>query len=336
MPSTVGKPDIASVRNGNTYATSLATLSASGDLPDWVQIPSFMNGQAQTGGLVGRHLADLTPYLSGDNAKEYPNLAAIPSGGWMSCAWENKHYGIPCLTSGTSFNQVVFYRQDVFQDRGIDAADIKSADDLMRVGRERTDAKAGHWAFDDIWTYFSGAFGVPPKYRVDGGKLVHKYRTPEILEALAWHHKLAKSGLMNPDALAGNANKKYRRGLLPVDGAGEWRVLWSVVLPTSRAVTAVVTLFYAVGYWNSFFNVMLYMPLDSREWLLQYVLYQYVSLGFNMPGQTNSGFGEGKSLIAPLSLQMAVVVLTLLPVVVAFPFLQPHLAKGMLTGAIKG
>ncbi|GHK02203.1 hypothetical protein ACWEWI_14985 [Streptomyces sp. NPDC003753] len=97
-----------------------------------------------------------------------------------------------------------------------------------------------------------------------------------------------------------------------------------------------VTLVYAVGYWNSFFNVMLYMPLDSRKWPLQYVLYQYVSLGFTMPGQTNSGCGDGKSLTAPLSLQMAVVVLTPLPVVVAFPFLQKHLAKGMLTGAIKG
>ncbi|MEY9841146.1 carbohydrate ABC transporter permease [Streptacidiphilus sp. EB103A] len=121
-----------------------------------------------------------------------------------------------------------------------------------------------------------------------------------------------------------------------MDGASEWRILWSVVLPTSRAVTAVVTLFYAVGYWNSFFNVMLYMPLDSGKWPLQYVLYQYVSLGFNMPGQTNSGFGHGQSQTAPLSLQMAVVVLTLLPVVAAFPFLQKHLAKGMLTGAIKG
>ncbi len=121
-----------------------------------------------------------------------------------------------------------------------------------------------------------------------------------------------------------------------MDGANEWRILWSVVLPTSRAVTAVVTLFYAVGYWNSFFNVMLYMPVDSQKWPLQYVLYEYVSLGMNMPGQTNSGFGSGHSQTAPLSLQMAVVVLTLLPVVVAFPFLQKHLGKGMLTGAIKG
>jgi multiple sugar transport system permease protein/putative aldouronate transport system permease protein len=122
-----------------------------------------------------------------------------------------------------------------------------------------------------------------------------------------------------------------------LDGAGDWRILWSVVLPTSRAVTAVITLFYAVGYWNTFFNVMLYMPTESQKWPLQYVLYEYVNLGMNMPGQVNSGFGvAGHSQTAPLSLQMAVVVLTLLPIMLVFPFLQKHFAKGMLTGAIKG
>ena len=121
-----------------------------------------------------------------------------------------------------------------------------------------------------------------------------------------------------------------------MDGAGEWRILWSVVLPTSRAVTAVIALFYAVGYWNTFFNVMLYMPTESTKWPLQYVLYEYVNLGMNMPGQVNSGFGGGHSHTAPLSLQMAVVVLTLLPIMLVFPFMQKHFAKGVLTGAIKG
>ncbi|MFG1804921.1 carbohydrate ABC transporter permease [Streptomyces sp. NPDC049040] len=122
-----------------------------------------------------------------------------------------------------------------------------------------------------------------------------------------------------------------------MDGASEWRILWSVVLPTSRAVTAVITLFYAVGYWNTFFNVMLYLPMDTEKWPLQYVLYEYVNLGMNMPGQVNSGFGvSGHSQTAPLSLQMAVVVITLLPIMLVFPFMQKHFAKGMLTGAIKG
>ena len=69
-----------------------------------------------------------------------------------------------------------------------------------------------------------------------------------------------------------------------IDGAGDWRILWSVVLPTSRAVTAVIALFYAVGYWNSFFNVLLYLPTDSVKWPLQYVLYTYVNQGNGLPG----------------------------------------------------
>ncbi|MDX8051746.1 carbohydrate ABC transporter permease [Lentzea sp. BCCO 10_0798] len=121
-----------------------------------------------------------------------------------------------------------------------------------------------------------------------------------------------------------------------IDGAGEWRILWSIVLPTSRAVTAVMALFYGVGYWNSFFNVMLYMPTDSEKWPLQYVLYTYVNRGNGMPGSVNSGFGTAFSQTAPLSLQMAVVVLTLVPLLIVYPFVQKHFRTGVLTGAIKG
>jgi ABC-type glycerol-3-phosphate transport system permease component len=121
-----------------------------------------------------------------------------------------------------------------------------------------------------------------------------------------------------------------------IDGAGDWRILWSIVLPTSRAVTAVMALFYGVGYWNSFFNVMLYMPTDSEMWPLQYVLYTYVNRGNGMPGSVNAGFGTAFSQTAPLSLQMAVVVLTLVPLLIVYPFVQKHFRTGVLTGAIKG
>lgn len=121
-----------------------------------------------------------------------------------------------------------------------------------------------------------------------------------------------------------------------MDGAGDWRTLWSVVLPTSRAVTAVITLFYAVGYWNAFFNVMLYMPTESQKWPLQYVLLTYVNRGNGLPGSVNSGFGNTHAETAPLSLQMAVVVLTLVPLLVVYPFMQKHFRTGVLTGAIKG
>jgi putative aldouronate transport system permease protein len=121
-----------------------------------------------------------------------------------------------------------------------------------------------------------------------------------------------------------------------LDGASELRILWSVVLPTSKAVNAVMALFYAVGYWSAFFNVMLYMPADSSKWTLQYVLYTYVSQGATMPGQNAATTFAGKDMPAPLSLQMCVVVLTLIPILIVYPFVQKHFTKGMLTGAIKG
>lgn len=122
-----------------------------------------------------------------------------------------------------------------------------------------------------------------------------------------------------------------------MDGAGEWRILWSVVMPTSRAVLAVITLFYAVGYWNSFFNALLYLP-DNGKWPLQMILYTYTLQGSSMPGGGVTGTGQyaGHQQIAQLSLQMAVVTLTLIPIVVAYPFVQRHFTKGMLVGAIKG
>jgi len=122
-----------------------------------------------------------------------------------------------------------------------------------------------------------------------------------------------------------------------VDGAGHWRTLWSIVLPTSRPVIAVITLFYAVGYWNSFFNALLYLP-DNSMWPLQMVIYTYTLQGNKMPGTGITGTGEyfGHQQPAPLAIQMAVVTLTLVPIVLAYPFVQRHFAKGMLMGAIKG
>lgn len=122
-----------------------------------------------------------------------------------------------------------------------------------------------------------------------------------------------------------------------IDGASEWRTLWSVVLPTSRAVVAVIALFYAVGYWNTFFNALLYLP-DNQKWPLQLVIYTYTLQGNSMPGTgvTNTGQYFGHQQIAPLAIQMAVVTLTLVPILLIYPFVQRHFTKGMLLGAIKG
>lgn len=116
-----------------------------------------------------------------------------------------------------------------------------------------------------------------------------------------------------------------------IDGASEWKTLTRIVLPLSKAVVAVVGLFYAVGYWNSFFSAMLYLS-DSAKWPLQLILRTYV-----LQGSPLSGSDLGAEIAAPQqAIQMAVVVIAIVPIVCVYPFLQRHFTKGMLTGAVKG
>ncbi|WP_306337622.1 carbohydrate ABC transporter permease [Streptomyces sp. KL118A] len=116
-----------------------------------------------------------------------------------------------------------------------------------------------------------------------------------------------------------------------IDGAGDWRILTRIVLPLSKGVVAVVGLFYAVTYWNAFFNAMLYLN-DSGKWPIQLVLRTYVVQNKSM---TSDQLGIAH-MPPQQSLSMAVVMLALLPILALFPFLQKYFTKGVLTGAIKG
>ncbi|MFI1095382.1 ABC transporter substrate-binding protein [Streptomyces sp. NPDC020917] len=213
--------------NGNTYNTTIPTLTAARKLPDWVQLPGWWNPLFKVGELAGTQLADLTPYLAGDKIKKYPNLAAQPTGAWQAGMWQDKLYGIPTFASGFALPGQYYYRGDVFASKGINASDVRSADDLVSLGKELTSAKAGVWAFDDVWQYTDQIFGYAQKFTISGGKLMHKYEQPEFIEALNWCYKLAKSGLMHPDALAGNNNDAKTRffagkTLIVADGQGAW------------------------------------------------------------------------------------------------------------------
>ncbi|MDQ1015916.1 carbohydrate ABC transporter permease [Streptomyces afghaniensis] len=117
-----------------------------------------------------------------------------------------------------------------------------------------------------------------------------------------------------------------------IDGAGDVRILWRIVMPLSRAVLAVITLFYAVGYWSAWFNASIYlnqqdmMPLQNV--MIQLVQRQEAPVGLGQAIKTGQ--------LSGLAIQMAVMVMALLPVAVLSPFVQKHFKKGMLTGAIKG
>lgn len=117
-----------------------------------------------------------------------------------------------------------------------------------------------------------------------------------------------------------------------IDGAGEIQILVRVVLPLSKAVIAVIALFYGVGYWNAFFGAMLYLN-DTRMWPVQLVLRQYVLQAEPLPG---AAIEPSQIKITPHTVQMAVLVLATVPILIVYPFLQRYFTKGVLTGAIKG
>ncbi len=215
--------------DGNNYNTIIPTMTAAKRLPDWIQLPTWWNANFNVGGLAGTQLADLTPYLAGDKVKKYPNLAAIPTGAWQTGVWGDKLYGIPSFSSSFVVAGAIFYRRDILEAKGITAGQVRSADDLMNLGKELTDAKRDVWAFDDIWTYFFPAWNVPLVWDVQGGKLVHKFEMPQFFEALDWHYRLARAGYVHPDAVAGqnaNGNTRFYSGktLISGGGTGAWNL----------------------------------------------------------------------------------------------------------------
>lgn len=115
-----------------------------------------------------------------------------------------------------------------------------------------------------------------------------------------------------------------------IDGAGHFRIFFQIVIPLSKAVIAVIALFYAVGYWNVFFNAMIYLN-DTSKWPIQVVLNQFVVQNSSINALQNPDQAPPPAQ----AVQMAVIVLATLPILIVYPFLQRYFTKGVLTGAIK-
>ena len=138
----------------------------------------------------------------------------------------------------------------------------------------------------------------------------------------------------------------FSPGMIPsyllVSSLGLIDSYWALILPTAiNAFNLVVMraffrLFYAVGCWNAFFNAILYIN-DNAKWPLQLVLRQYVQQGQNISVGALADASQTASTLPPsLALQMAIVVIALVPVLVLYPFVQRHFTKGVIIGAVKG
>ncbi|NHI17343.1 carbohydrate ABC transporter permease [Microbacterium excoecariae] len=115
-----------------------------------------------------------------------------------------------------------------------------------------------------------------------------------------------------------------------IDGANEMRTLWSVILPLSKPVLATFALFYAVGIWNDFMSPLLYLT-DNSMWTLQMFLRQVTSATDLSVLENNPG-----ELPPAEGIKFAVIIVATIPILLFYPFLQKHFAKGMLIGSVKG
>lgn len=116
-----------------------------------------------------------------------------------------------------------------------------------------------------------------------------------------------------------------------IDGCGDFGILFRIVLPLSMPALATISLFYAVNYWNSYFGAIMFMN-DADKWPIQVLLRQIVIAASGMAADTSNEFVKPPEQ----TIKMAVIVVSTLPILIVYPFLQKYFAKGALVGSVKG
>ncbi|MEC0171010.1 carbohydrate ABC transporter permease [Paenibacillus graminis] len=117
-----------------------------------------------------------------------------------------------------------------------------------------------------------------------------------------------------------------------IDGAGEVRILWRIVVPLSMPVIAVMILFYGVAHWNSWFGAILYIR-DRSLYPLQLVLREILIQNSTDSMTTSAAMGDKEAIGE--SVKYATVMVATLPILLIYPFLQKYFVKGVMIGAIK-
>ncbi len=126
-----------------------------------------------------------------------------------------------------------------------------------------------------------------------------------------------------------------------IDGAGDIRIFWQIIFPLCKPVLATIALFVAVGSWNDWFTTFLYNSSKQNLSTLQYELMKLLNAALNA-GQTASqggvsvGSADSISATTPMSIRAAVTIVTAVPILLVYPFLQKHFVAGLTIGGVKG
>jgi putative aldouronate transport system permease protein len=118
-----------------------------------------------------------------------------------------------------------------------------------------------------------------------------------------------------------------------LDGATNLQILWKIVVPLSKPIIATLSLFYAVGRWNSYSDNMYYIRSNSKK-MVQYMLYQMVATASE--SQTTNLSDAAVVTSTPEVLQSASIMFVTIPIIIIYPFVQKYFVKGTMVGAVKG
>ncbi|MGW5276485.1 hypothetical protein ACWEQP_28830 [Streptomyces sp. NPDC004044] len=201
------------VEEGAGYPGKFNAIIASGDIPDLVWFPPNQ-GLQHVPELLDAKFHDLTPHLSGDAVKKYPNLANLPTTAWKTAVINGKIRGVAVAYG--SMGQVYVVNQDFWKPVG--GAEFTSAEDFLAKGKELLDAKRNKYVLEPAYVnhvgQFAQWFGAPAAWRLEDGKLTHLYETEEYLEAVAFAVKVRKAGLFWPDPNLSTTMEKVAQGSL--------------------------------------------------------------------------------------------------------------------------
>ncbi|AEB44357.1 MULTISPECIES: carbohydrate ABC transporter permease [Micromonospora] len=124
-----------------------------------------------------------------------------------------------------------------------------------------------------------------------------------------------------------------------MDGAGEFRTWWQIVMPLCKPALAVVGLFVAVGSWNAWLDTLLYASGNPALTTLQYELQKLLSSSMNAGVNSVAATGaasSGGQVTTPIALRSAITMVAAVPILFVYPFLQKHFVSGLMIGSVKG
>lgn len=184
-----------------------------------------------------------------------------------------------------------------------------------------------------LYVYFTMIFsgGLVPTYiwYSQGLKLTNTYAVlilPMLL--IPWNMFLLRNFF---SAIPSSLSESAR-----IDGCGEPGILFRIILPCSKPALATVGLFYAIGYWNEWYRVMLYNSGDKAKWTLQFLIMKMLNEIATIKNMAGQGVNVSSTMLPTITMRLATAVCTIGPIIIAYPFAQKYFTSGIMVGAVKG